>query len=122
MNLKPLTQYLFLKTTNMKIIITERQNKMLMEGLPVGFRRRYNYDLIKNHLDFSILESVSPCDWDDTGEFVGDMCQMMVEDLLEDYVTITDEKIDYSVKDDLYFFMFDTFGGYLKKFHKQQCV
>lgn len=106
----------------MKIIITERQNKLLMESLPVGFRRRYNYDLIKNHLDFSILESVSPCDWDDTGEFVGDMCQMMVEDLLEDYVTITDEKIDYSVKDDLYFFMFDTFGGYLKKFHKQQCA
>ena len=106
----------------MKIIITERQNKMLMEGLPVGFRRRYNYDLIKNHLDFSILESINPCDWDDTGEFVGDTCQMMVEDLLEDYVTITDEKIDYSVKDDLYFFMFDTFGGYLKKFHKQQCV
>ena len=106
----------------MKIIITERQNKLLVENLPVGFRRRYNYDLIKNHLDFSILESINPCDWDDTGEFVGDMCQMMVEDLLEDYVTITDEKIDYSVKDDLYFFMFDTFGGYLKKFHKQQCV
>ena len=62
----------------MKIIITERQNKMLVDNLPVG-------------------------------------------DLLEDYVTITDEEIDYSVKDDLYFFMFDTFGSYLKKFHKQQC-
>ena len=122
MNLKPLTQYLFLKTTNMKIIITERQNKMLMEGLPVGFRRRYNYDLIKNHLDFSILESTNPCDWVDTGEFVGDMCQMMVEDLLEDYVTITDEKIDYSVKDDLYFFMLDTFGGYLQELYDKECV
>ena len=35
----------------MKIIITERQNKILMENIPVALRRRFNYDDLKGHLE-----------------------------------------------------------------------
>lgn len=106
----------------MKIIITERQNKMLMENIPVRFRRRFNLKMIKDHLDFTLLESLNPCNWNDTDEFVGDMCVMMVEDLINDFSNQTNEKLKSSVKDELYYFMVNTFGSYLIKFHKQQCA
>jgi hypothetical protein len=106
----------------MKIIITERQNKLLVENIPVGFRRRFNFKMIKDHLDFTVLESVSPCDWNNTDEFIGDMCNMMVEDLIDDFYQDTNEDVDNKTKDDLYYFMVYNFGYYLKKFHKQQCV
>ena len=69
----------------MKIIITERQNKMLMEGLPVGIRRRINLRMIRDHLDFSILESVNPCNYSTSGDFITEMCDMMVVDFLDDF-------------------------------------
>ena len=50
MNLKPLTQYLFLKTTNMKIIITENRLKELVEEI-------LGYDLTKNiEIIFKLFE------------------------------------------------------------------
>jgi len=106
----------------MKIIITERQNKLLMEGLPVSFRRRYNYNLIKNHLDFSILESINPCDWDDFGDFVEEICNSIVVDLRDDFHQITGEDIDNKTNDDLYDFITNNFEQYLMNFYKQQCA
>lgn len=106
----------------MKIIITERQNKLLMESLPASFRRRYNYNLIKNHLDFSILESINPCDWDDLGDFVEEICNSMVVDLLDDFEQETKEYMDNKTKDYLYYFMIDNFYDYLANFHDKQCA
>jgi hypothetical protein len=106
----------------MKIIITERQNKLLMEGLPASFRRRYNYNLIKNHLDFTILESINPCDWDDLGDFVEEICNSIVEDLRDDYYYENGGKIDSKTKDTLYYFMIDNFYDYLANFYDKQCA
>jgi len=50
------------------------------------------------------------------------MCNMMVEDLIDDFYQDTNEDVDNKTKDDLYYFMVYNFGYYLKKFHKQQCV
>jgi hypothetical protein len=105
----------------MKIIITERQEDLLMEGLPLAFRRRYNYDEIKNHLDFSILESLNPCDFDTPSDFVGEMCDMMVEDFIDDYNQETGNDVSMEVKDDLYHFMVHNFAYYLRNFYDKQC-
>ena len=69
----------------MKIIITERQEDLLMEDLPISFRRRFNFKMIKDHLDFSMLESINPCDYSTVCDFIGEMCDMMVSDILYDY-------------------------------------
>ena len=106
----------------MKIIITERQNNLLKEDLPISLRRRINYRVIKDHLDFSILESVNPCDYSTLGEFIGEMCDMMVSDILYDYEYETGQSVGSKVKDDFYYFMVDNFADYLQEFYDKQCA
>ena len=69
----------------MKIIITERQEDLLMEDLPISIRRRINYNILKDHLDFSILHSINLCDdYSTSADFIGDVSQLMVDDFLDD--------------------------------------
>jgi hypothetical protein len=105
----------------MKIIITERQNNLLMENLPASFRRRYNYDEIKSHLDFTLSDSINPCEFDSITEFIGDICNMMVDDFLDDFNQETGDDVDYKAKDNLYYFMVDNFKDYLRDFYIKQC-
>jgi len=102
----------------MKIVITERQEDLLMEGLPAGIRRRTSFNIIKNHLDFSILESVNPCEYSTPGDFITEMCDMMVVDFLDD----SGLKVSPKDKDDFYYFMVDNFAEYLKEFYHKQCA
>jgi hypothetical protein len=106
----------------MKIIITERQNKLLMEGLPASLRRRFNYKMIKDHLDFSMLESINPCDYSTVGDFINEMCDIMVGDILYDYEYETGQSVGSKVKDDFFYFMTDNFADYLQEFYDRQCV
>lgn len=104
----------------MKIIITERQNDLLNENLPIGLRRRLDYEELKGHLDF-ISENYSPCDYGSSGDFIGEMCYMMVVDLIDDYYDIDNVKVDNKTKDDLYYFMVDNFADYLKEVYDKEC-
>ena len=106
----------------MKIIITERQNNLLKEDLPISIRRRINYNILKDHLDFSILESVNPCDYSTLGEFIGEMCDMMVVDFLDDFEYDSGLKVSPKDKDDFYYFMIDNFADYLQEFYDKQCA
>ena len=106
----------------MKIIITERQNKLLMEGLPSGIRRRINIRMIKDHLDFSILESVNPCDYSTSGDFITEMCDMMVVDFLDDFEYEHNLKVSPKDKDDFYYFMLDNFADYLQNYYDKLCA
>jgi hypothetical protein len=106
----------------MKIIITERQNKLLMEGLPMGIRRRINIRMIKDHLDFSILESVNPCDYSTSGDFITEMCDMMVVDFLGDFEFDSGLKVSPKEKDDFFYFLTDNFADYLQEFYDKQCA
>lgn len=105
----------------MKIIITERQEDLLMENIPTAFRRRFNYDEIKGHLDF-VMENYNPCDYGTLGDFIGEMCEMLVLDLIDDYYDENGGKIDSKTKDDLYYFMTDNFADYLQEIYDKQCA
>ena len=105
----------------MKIIITERQDNLLNENLPIGLRRRFNYNMIKDHLIFSIRESVDPCDFTYEDDFIGEMCDMLVVDLIDDYYYENGIEIDSKTKDDLYFFMVDNFADYLQELYDKEC-
>jgi hypothetical protein len=105
----------------MKIIITERQSGLLNENFPPKLRRRLNYEELKGHLDF-ISENYYPCDYGSLGDFIGEMCDMMVVDLIEDYYEYrNDGSIDNKTKDDLYYFMVDNFADYLQEIYDKEC-
>ena len=104
----------------MKIIITESQSRLLKENFPIALRRRFSYDELKGHLDF-VMENYNPCDYGSLGDFIGEMCDMLVVDLVDDYYDTTNEKVDYKTKDDLYFFMVDNFADYLQEIYDKEC-
>ena len=104
----------------MKLIITERQNNLLNENLPTGIRRRFNYEEIKGHLIF-IMENYSPCDYGSLGGFIGEMCDIMVMDLVDDYYEYGNQNVDNKTKDDLYYFMVDNFADYLQEIYDKEC-
>ena len=104
----------------MKIIITESQSRLLNENIPIALRRRFNYDELKGHLDF-VMENYNPCDYSTLGDFIGEMCDMMVMDLVDDYYDTSNEKVDNKTKDDLYYFMVDNFADYLQELYDKQC-
>jgi hypothetical protein len=104
----------------MKIIITESQSKLLNENSPIALRRRFNYDELKGHLDF-VMENYNPCDYGSLGDFIGEMCDMLVVDLVDDYYDTTNEKVDNKTQDDLYFFMVDNFADYLQEIYNKEC-
>lgn len=104
----------------MKIIITESQSRLLKENFPMALRRRLNYEQLKGHLDF-ISENYSACDYGSSDNFIGEMCEMMVVDLIEDYYYENVGKIDSKTKDDLYYFMVDNFAGYLQEIYDKEC-
>jgi hypothetical protein len=105
----------------MKILITERQSKLLMENLPPGIRRRYNYNTIKDHLDFTVIESISPCDYFGSSYFITEMCDMITNDLIEDFEDETQQILTSKVKDDMYYFIADNFADYLQDIYDKQC-
>ena len=110
----------------MRIIITERQENLLTENrptLPIAFRRRLSSgDSIKNHLDYGVLEYLNPCEWTDIGEFIGDVCNTVVDELVDYHHQDTGDRFSSIEKDDLYIFCVDTYGDYIKTFYKQRCV
>jgi hypothetical protein len=105
----------------MKIIITESQSRLLKENFPIALRRRLNYEELKGHLDF-ISENYDPCDYGSLGDFIGEMCDMVVVDLIEDYYENgNDGSITNKIKDDLYYFMADNFADYLQEIYDKEC-
>jgi len=104
----------------MKIIITESQSRLLNENFPPGLRRRLNYKELKGNLEF-ISQNYSPCDYGSLGDFIGEMCDMMVTDLVGDYYDETEENVNNKTKDDLYYLMVDNFGDYLQEVYDKEC-
>jgi tRNA(Met) C34 N-acetyltransferase TmcA len=104
----------------MNIIITERQHNLLMENIPAALRRRFSYNEIKGHLEF-IIQNYNPCDYGSLGDFIGEMCDMLVLDLINDYYYENGGKIDSKTKDNLYYFMVDVFANFLQDIYDKEC-
>jgi len=104
----------------MKIIITERQKNLLKENIPVALRRRLNFKELKGHLEF-VIQNYNPCDYGSLGDYIGEMCNMLVLDLINDYYYENGGKIDSKTKDDLYYLMVDNFADHLQELYDKQC-
>jgi hypothetical protein len=105
----------------MKIIITERQNNLLNENIPLGIRRRYDPDSMKSHLEV-IIEDIEPCDYGSVLDFISEMCDILVGDILYDYEDYHGGTVSSKIKDDFYYFVVDNFANYLKEIYdKNKC-
>jgi hypothetical protein len=108
----------------MDIIITEKQVKLIMESSPSArLRRRLFTDYsLQNLLDYDILEFVNPCEWDNVGEFVGDICNTMATQTIDYFREDTGEKLSPKESDDFYYYCLDNFGKYIETFYKEKCA
>ena len=104
----------------MKYIITEEQNKRLMEDIPLGIRRRYDPDSIKSHLDV-ILDDVFPCEYGFVGDFIGEMCDILAGDILYDYEEYHGIEVNSKTKDEFFILMVDNFANYLEQIYNKKC-
>lgn len=102
----------------MKYIITESQYKLLNENLPLQLRRRLSFESLKDDLDFGILEDVSPCDFEDAGEFISEICDVLKDRFIEN---TEDVHIKPSDRDQLYHTLVDMFGEYLFEYYDKRC-
>ena len=108
----------------MRIIITERQNRILMESIPVGIRRRYGVSDIISHMEVVLVDfedSMNICDFSTSG-FIGKISEMTMGDILYNYEYAEGRSpLDYDNKDELYNFIYDTVKDYLHRIHIKKC-
>ena len=77
--------------------------------------RRIDDDEFEDELN-NLLDVVSPCDFNDSGEFISDMCDLLKDNFLDNIEINPNPK----TKDVLYFYLVDKFGGYLIKIYKNE--
>ena len=100
----------------MKIIITERQEKLLSENRLTAFRRRltspYVMKDMKENIDFWIKwHDLEPYKYDSLSDFIKDVCNVMVDEVSDEFDLPRDREDRYM----LYNFMVDTFSDYIKE-------
>ena len=103
----------------MKIRITERQQKLLSENLITVLRRRgiLNYDDMIDNINFRIKwYNLEPYKYDSLSEFIKDVCNVMVDELLDEF----DEPRESKDRDMIYNFMVDNFSEYIKELYDKR--
>jgi len=99
----------------MKYIITESQHQtLLMEKTSMYLRRRLNFDDMKDDID-SIIYQLAPCEYDDFGDFVSEICDIFTNNQLEDLVVSAKDK------DSIYYYTVFLFSSYLTKYYIETC-
>ena len=99
----------------MKYIITESKHQtLLMEKTSMYLRRRLNFDDMKDDID-SIIYQLAPCEYDDVGDFVSEVCDMFTNNQLEDLVVSAKDK------DSIYYYAVFLFNTYLTKYYIKTC-
>jgi hypothetical protein len=106
----------------MRYIITESQYKLLSEDLSVEVRRRFPFQNLKNDMEWGILDEMSPCDFDNIGEFVASACDELMEMYSIYFINEFDKVISPKDSDSLYYYLVDKFGDYLVKYYKNKCA
>lgn len=107
----------------MRIIITEEQEHLLLKNLPIAFRRRLSGEnSIKHHLDYGVLEHLNPCEWNDVGHFIDDVCYTVVEELIDYHHQDTGDKFSTKEINGFFTFCVGTYGDYIKEFYEHNCT
>jgi hypothetical protein len=71
---------------------------------------------MKQDIDNLVDYELNPCEFSDIGDFIGEACDMLVNNYTEEY------KVSPKEKDDLYLYFVDLFGEHLVNVYKKRCV
>jgi hypothetical protein len=97
-------------------------SKSILESMSPHVRRRLSFDILKQEIDSIVDYELHVCRFPNAGEFIGEVCDMLNERILDDIVVSTRVKVSLKEKDELYFYLVDTFGNYLGKKYKVRCT
>ena len=98
----------------MKILITERQKNLLTETMSAPLRRRLSPENIKDHIDSIVNYDIDVCEWEDVGECISDVGDMVVQSIEFDMLEVEIE-MSSKEKDMLWHYVIDNFGSYIRK-------
>lgn len=99
------------------------ESSNLTEQISLELRRRLDLDRLKHVLDAIIDYEINTCSFDEVGEYVSEVCDMLKDVIIDNVEADTQlKKISPKDRDSLYYFLVDTFGEYLVKYYKKQCV
>jgi len=94
----------------------------LLESLPTHIRRRLTVDGLKSAIDNLVDYEINPCEYQNVGDFIAEVCDMVNEGILDDMKDETYLQVSLKEKDSLYFYLVDMFGEYLAKKYKVRCA
>jgi hypothetical protein len=106
----------------MKYIITESQYNLLTESLSPEVRRRLPFENLMNDMEWGILDSMNPCDYEDIGEYISNACDSLVEMYYDYFVNEFNHVLKPKEKDSLYYFFVDYFKKFLLDYRKKICA
>jgi hypothetical protein len=96
--------------------------KSILESMSPHVRRRLDFDRLKQEIDNIVDYELHVCRFPNAGEFIGEVCDMVNERMLDDIVASTSIKVSLKEKDSLYFYLVDMFGEYLAKKYHMRCT
>jgi hypothetical protein len=73
-------------------------------------------------MEWGILDEMSPCDFNNIGEFVASACDELMEMYSIYFINEFDKVISPKDRDSLYYYLVDKFGDYLVKYYKNKCA
>lgn len=94
----------------------------LSESMSIHVKRRLDFNKLKQEIDIIIDYELNVCDYSPVGEFISEVCDMLNERILDDIVDSTSIKVSLKEKDELYFYLVDTFSKYLAEKYKVICA
>lgn len=104
----------------MKILITERQKNLLTETMSAPLRRRLSPENIKDHIDSIVNYDIVICEWEDVGECISDVGDMVVHSIELDLLD-TEYEVSSREKDMLWYHIVDNYGSYIKNLYVLEC-
>lgn len=90
--------------------------KDINESVSTYLRRRLSFEDMKQDIENLVDYELNPCEFSDIGDFVGEACDMLVNNYTEEY------KVSPKEKDDLYIYFVDLFGEHLVNVYKKRCI
>ena len=90
--------------------------KDINESISTHLLRRLPFEGMKQDIDNLVDYERNPCEISDNGDFVGEACDMLVNNYIEEL------EVSPKEKDDLYIYFVDLFGKHLVNVYKKRCV
>jgi hypothetical protein len=105
----------------MKYIITESQYNLLTESLSPEVRRRLPFENLMNDMEYGILDSMNPCEYEGIGDYIEDACDAMVGIMDVYFMDEFEYVLQPKEKDSLYYFFVDYFRKFLINYRESNC-